>query len=104
MESHAFQVYLTIEEIEHTKTKTPYPPINRIVERVHKTMKQEFYAVSFKKNIYESVEELHRDVDEWLKYYNNEPPHSGKYCYGKMPKQTFIDLKHIAFEKSKKFV
>jgi hypothetical protein len=32
-------------------------------------------------------------------YYNNERTHSGKYCYGKTPMQTFIDTKSIAEEK-----
>ena len=39
------------------------------------------------------------DVDEWLRAYNEERPHSGKYCYGKTPWQTFLDSKHLALEK-----
>ena len=38
--------------------------------------------------------------DVWLKYYNEDRPHSGKYCYGKTPRQTFLDSKHIAIEKT----
>jgi hypothetical protein len=63
-------------------------------------MKEEFYDSAFRKKIYNSVDELQKDVDDWLKYYNEERPHSGKYCYGKTPMQTFIDSKKIAIEKS----
>ena len=55
---------------------------------------------AFRKKVYSSIEELQKDVDEWLNYYNKERPHSGKYCYGKMPMQTFLDSKKIALEKN----
>src|SRR3954453_18503072 len=31
--------------------------------------------------------------------YNELRPHSGKYCFGKTPMQTFLDSKHLADEK-----
>jgi hypothetical protein len=100
LENHAFELYLSVEGIEHTRTKACHPQTNGIVERFHKTMKQEFYDIAFRKKIYNSVEELQCDVDEWVRYYNRERPHSGKYCYGKTPYQTFLDSKHIALEKT----
>ena len=39
-------------------------------------------------------------MNEWLRKYNEFRPHSGRYCYGKTPMQTFLDSKHIAIEKS----
>ncbi|QYF49189.1 hypothetical protein RHABOEDO_001477 [Candidatus Rhabdochlamydia oedothoracis] len=42
------------------------------------------------------LEELQMDVDKWVKEYNEERVHSGKYCYGKTPWQTFQDAKHLA--------
>ena len=62
-------------------------------------MKTEFYDSAFRRKIYSSIEELQRDVDIWLKYYNADRPHSGKYCYGKTPMQTFLDSKHIAVDR-----
>jgi transposase InsO family protein len=100
IENHAFQLFLSIENIDHSKTKAFSPQTNGICERFHKTMKQEFYDTAFRKKIYTSIEELQNDVDIWLKYYNEERPHSGKYCYGKTPMQTFIDSKKIALEKN----
>ncbi len=100
LENHAFQLYLSVEGIEHTKTKAGSPQTNGICERFHKTMKQEFYDTAFRKKIYTSVDQLQKDVDTWLLSYNNDRAHSGKYCYGKTPMQTFLDSKHIAIEKS----
>ena len=42
---------------------------------------------------------MQKDLDEWMHYYNNDRTHSGKYCFGKTPMQTFIDSKHLAQEK-----
>ncbi len=100
IENHAFQLFLSIENIDHSKTKAYSPQTNGICERFHKTMKQEFYDTAFRKKIYSSIEELQKDADAWLKYYNEDRPHSGRYCYGKTPMQTFLDGKKIALEKN----
>lgn len=63
-------------------------------------MKTEFYDTAFRKKIYSSLEDLQTDVDLWIREYNEERPHSGKYCYGKTPLQTFLDTKYIALEKN----
>ena len=89
-----------MEDIDHSKTKVRSPQTNGIAERFHKTIKQEFYDITFRKKIYRSLEELQTDVDEWLRKYNEFRPHSGKYCYGKTPMQTFLDSKAIALEKN----
>jgi len=99
-EHHAYQLYIGIENIDHTKTKVRSPQTNGICERFHRTMKQEFYDIAFRKKIYSSVQELQIDVDLWLMKYNNQRTHSGKHCYGKTPMQTFLDSKHIALEKT----
>jgi integrase-like protein len=62
-------------------------------------MQDEFYAVAFRRKVYTSLEQLQHDLDDWLDYYNNERPHSGRYCYGKTPMQTFIDSKSLAEKK-----
>jgi transposase InsO family protein len=98
-EHHEYQLYLTIEDIDHTKTKARSPQTNGICERFHRTMQEEFYAIAFRKKIYDSLESLQKDIDQWLSYYNNERPHSGRYCFGKTPMQTFIDSKELAKSK-----
>ncbi len=96
IENHAFQLYLAVENIDHSRTRARSPQTNGICERFHRTIKHEFYELAFRKKIYTSVEELQKDVDGWLKNYNEIRPHSGKYCYGKTPMQTFLDAKHLA--------
>jgi transposase InsO family protein len=100
IDNHAYQLYIALESIDHSKTKARHPQTNGIVERFHRTMKQEFYDVTFRKKIYSSLEELQEDLDQWLHSYNNLRPHSGRFCYGKTPMQTFKDAKHIAIEKN----
>ena len=92
-ESHDYQLYLALNDIEHTKTKAMHPQTNGICERFHKTILQEFYQVAFRRKIYRSIDELQTDLDEWLSYYNNARTHQGKMCCGRTPMQTLIDGK-----------
>lgn len=94
-ETHDYQLFLAVNDIEHTKTKAAHPQTNGICERFHKTVLQEFYQVTFRKKIYRSIEELQHDLDEWLWYYNNERTHQGKMCCGRTPLQTLIDGKEV---------
>src|SRR5690349_6358290 len=98
-EHHEYELYLDIEGIEHSKTQVRHPQSNGFCERLHRTMQDEFYAVAFRKKLYGSLEQLQQDLDEWMHYYNQERPHSGRYCFGKTPMQTFNDSKSMAEEK-----
>jgi hypothetical protein len=94
-----YQLYLAVEDIDHSRTKAKHPQTNGICERFHQTIKNEFYAVAFRNKLYGSLDELQRDADAWIREYNEERVHSGKYCYGKTPMQTFLESKHLAEEK-----
>jgi transposase InsO family protein len=98
-EHHEYQLYLAVENIDHTKTKARSPQTNGICERFHKTVLQEFYQVAFRKKIYKTLEELQADLDLWIKQYNEQRPHTGKYCFGKTPMPTFIDSIPLANDK-----
>ena len=98
-EHHEYELYLDLENIDHTKTKAKSPQTNGICERFHKTILNEFYQITFRKKIYDSIEMLQKDLDEWMRDYNENRPHSGKYCYGKTPRQTFHDSLLLAKEK-----
>lgn len=105
-DQHEYQLYLAVEDIDHTKTKVKSPQTNGICERFHKTILQEFYQIAFRKKIFKTLEELQNDLDNWIQYYNEERTHSGKYCYGKTPMQTFNDSLELAKDKllNKKFL
>lgn len=98
-EQHEYQLYLAIEDIDHSKTKAKSPQTNGICERFHRTIQDEFYAIAFRKKIYRSIVELQADLDKWMYNYNYERTHSGKYCFGKTPMQTFTDSIPMAQEK-----
>lgn len=99
LEHHEYQLFLALEDIDHTKTKVKSPQTNGICERFHRTILDEFYRIALRKKIYNTLEALQSDVDAWLDFYNKERPHSGRFCYGKTPWQTWLDSKHLAWEK-----
>lgn len=98
-EHHEYELYLAVEDVDHSRTKTKNPQTNGIVERFHKTVLDEFYRVAFRKKIYDSIEELQADLDEWVRSYNEQRPHQGRWCFGKTPMQTFLDTAPLAKEK-----
>ena len=98
-EHHEYELYLQIEGIEHSKTQVRRPQSNGICERLHRTMQEEFYAVAFRKKLYTNLADLQYDLDEWMKFYNNERCHSGRYCFGKTPMETFKESIILARQK-----
>ncbi len=100
MDQHDYQLYLAINDIDHTKTKAQSPQTNGICERFHKTILQEFYQITFRKKLYTGLDELQKDLDEWIKYYNNERTHQGKMCCGRTPMETLLDGKRDWAEKN----
>lgn len=98
-DKHAYELYLAVENIDHSRTKTKSPQTNGICERFHKTVLDEFYRVAFRKKVYASLEQLQADLDEWMSYYNQDRTHQGRWCYGKTPMQTFRDSAPLAREK-----
>jgi len=100
VEHHDYQLYLAINDIDHTKTKAMSPQTNGICERFHKTILNEFYQITFRKKLYDSMEELQKDLDEWMDYYNNDRTHQGKVCCGRTPLETLLDGKKVWAEKN----
>ena len=98
-EHHDYELYLAVEDIDHSRTKTKSPQTNGIVERFHQTVLDEFYRVAFRKKIYGGIAELQADLDSWIADYNEARPHQGRWCFGKTPMQTFLDALPLAKEK-----
>lgn len=99
VEQHDYQLYLAMNDIEHTRTKARSPQTNGIGERFHKTIFNEFYQITFRKKLYADSDALQTDLDEGLHYYNNERTHQGKMCCGRTPMETLKDGKQIWQEK-----
>lgn len=100
VEQHDYQLYLAVNDIDHTRTKAQSPQTNGICERFHKTILNEFYQVAFRKKIYTTLESMQEDLDAWIDSYNHERTHQGKVCCGRTPMATFEDGKRICREKS----
>ena len=98
-EHHEYELYLALEDIDHSRTKTKSPQTNGVVERFHKTVLDEFYRIALRKKIYGSIAELQGDLDSWVQSYNEERPHQGRWRLGKTPMQTFLDTTPLAKEK-----
>ncbi len=88
---HAFELYLAIQQIQHRRTDIGSPETNGFCERFHRTVKEEFYAVAFRKTFYESLDQLLRDLDRYLEFYNRERAHQGYRTQGRTPYQAFLD-------------
>ena len=98
-ERHEYELYLAVEDIDHSRTKTKSPQTNGICERFHRTVLDEFYRIAFRKKVYRGIEDLQADLDAWVASYNETRPHQGRWCYGKTPMQTFLDAAPLAREK-----
>jgi len=98
-EHHEYELYLTVEDIDHSYTKAYSPQTNGICERFNKTIGQEFYNIAFRTKIYKSIEELQKDLDMWLEEYNCKRTHQGKYCFGDTPMECFKKNKKEAQQK-----
>ena len=98
-ERHEYELYLAVEDIDHSRTKTKSPQTNGICERFHRTVLDEFYRIAFRKKVYRGIEDLQADLDAWVASYNETRPHQGRWCFGKTPMQTFLDTVPLAREK-----
>ena len=98
-DQHDYQLYIAVNDIEHTKTRARHPQTNGICERFHKTILQEFYQPALRRKLYSAIEELQKDLDEWLIHYNTQRTHQGKRCLGRTPMETLLDGKSIWKEK-----
>ena len=85
---HPYELYLTLCEIEHRRTKVGRPQTNGFVERFQRTVQEEFFETAWRRKLYDSVETLQADLDAWLLYYNRERPHQGYRNLGRRPYDT----------------
>lgn len=98
-DTHEYELDLAVENIDHTRTKVRSPQTNGIVERFHQTMLKEVYRITFRKKIYTTLGDLQTDLDGWLREYNEERVHPGRWCDGRTPLKTFLDTVPLAKEK-----
>jgi transposase InsO family protein len=88
---HPFELFLAINQIGHRRTDVASPETNGFCERFHRTVKEEFFQVAFRKTLYESLDQLQTDLDRYLEFYNRERAHQGYRTQGCTPYQAFLD-------------
>lgn len=94
-DTHSYQLYLALNDIEHSKTKVRHPQTNGACEKLNQTIEREFYSVLFRKKLYSSIEEIQKDLDEFMDYYNQSRTNQGKRCKGNTPYETYLEGKEI---------
>jgi len=100
IEKHPYQLFLHLNDIEHSRTKARHPQTNGITERLNQIIQDEFYAVAFRKTLYTSLEQIQGDLDAFMEEYNTKRTNQGKRCLGRTPMQTWTD----GYELYKKYV
>lgn len=91
MEKHPYQLFLHLNDIEHSRTKAYHPQTNGCTERLNQIIQEEFYAVAFRKTLYTSIEQIQTDLDAYMETYNTKRTNQGKRCPGRTPRQTWND-------------
>lgn len=93
---HPYELFLQLEGIKHRTTQVRRPQSNGFVERFHRTLLDEHFRIAGRKNWYESVEPMQKDLDAFLIHYNTKRPHQGRNMNGKTPENVFKEgLKKI---------
>lgn len=87
-ETHPYEMYLSLNDIEHRRTKVGRPRTNGFVERFNRTVLDEFFRSAFRQKFYTTTEGLQKDLDRWLHHYNCERPHQGYRNMGRRPVDT----------------
>ena len=90
LEDHPYELMLGLFNIEHRRTRVKSPQTNGFVERFHRTVLEEFFTQAFRKKFYVSLEDLQRDLDQYLMRYNYQRPHQGYRLNGKTPWLGFM--------------
>ena len=88
---HPYELFLQLEDIEHRTTKVRRPQSNGFVERFHRTLLDEHLRIMGRKKFYESIDEMQKDLDLFMKQYNEQRPHQGRNMKGRTPYQAFKD-------------
>lgn len=88
---HPYELYCTVQQLEHRTTKVASPETNGMVERFNRTLQEEFFSLAYRRTFYESVEALQSDLDAFVRFYNEQRAHQGYRTQGRTPFQTFLD-------------
>jgi transposase InsO family protein len=87
-ETHPYQLLLAMEGIDHRTTRVRSPRTNGFVERMNRTLLDECFRVAGRTTWYTDTEEIQKDLDRFLEYYNLQRSHQGYRLSGRTPAQA----------------
>ena len=87
-ERHPYELLLALHDIEHRRTKIRSPRTNGFVERMNRTLLDECFRIKGRTTWYISPEEIQRDLDQYLSFYNLKRSHQGYRLKGRTPAQA----------------
>ncbi len=88
--NHSFERLLKVLDVKHRLTKVRHPWTNGACERLNRTILEEFYQVTFRKRIYETIDQLNDDLQKYLNTYNFQRTHQGKRTKGRVPAELYL--------------
>lgn len=80
---HHYEIYLELNGIQHRKTRIATPKTNGFAERFNRTVKEEFFDMALRQKLYTSIEDLQKELDQWLKHLQLPTPPSRVSQHGK---------------------
>ena len=90
-ETHPYELLLSMEDIQHRTTRVRSPRTNGFVERMNRTLLDECFRVAGRQTWYIEPEEIQRDLDRFLEYYNLHRSHQGYRLQGRTPAQALCE-------------
>jgi hypothetical protein len=99
-EHHEYELYLAIEDIDHTRTKARSRRPTEFASAFIRPCSMNSIASPSASGSTRRSNSLQGDLDAWMTEYNQARSHQGRWCFGKSPMQTFLDTLPIAKEKS----
>jgi hypothetical protein len=91
-ESHPYELLLAVEGIKHRTTKVRSPRTNGFVERMNRTLLDECFRVQGRTKWYTEPDELQRDLDTFMAFYNFRRTHQGYRVAGRTSAKALYDL------------
>jgi len=86
--AHAFRDTVAELGAEQRCIRPGRPQTNGCVERLQGTILQECWKPAFARSILPGIEALRRDLKSYLRYYNTDRAHTGRWTKGRTPAQV----------------
>ena len=93
---HPYELFCALENIERRRTKVRSPWTNGFVERLNRTILDEFLRVQGGRPTWATLEDIQGDLDDFRCHYNFRGLHQGYRLNGKTPAEALLTGKRAA--------